>query len=622
MAAPISQFWIHRAQPLATSAASIFTFQSSPLNATRIVRTCWPGSCLGKPNAHVQVVDATITMPDGSTVHGALKLPVVEGARPALLRELRIYHELEGHGVPEVLAWSASPDGATVTSILLQKLPRSLAEDIGIRAAKYAAAHPAAPRPTGDSALYTSDELWRIVSGLATALQEAHWRGVYHMDVKPPNVLLTHDGSPIIADWGISLMRPRTPHVPFQVKGPWGTPGFCVPALSARNEVVDVTVAADMQPLAVTAACMLLNVSADHVRDMHSRGELGSMIKHPELFALVNRTLIDDPWDLPSMADFIKDSSAEALVRQAHPLPHTPLIATLAAPVMLGSDTPPAAASGGSAARFHLPDGLLSNGSNCGAAAPQSGASPAPSSPEDGDSAAHGGLISGDGPGYHLPVDLFSASSAHTPPVVPESSGGSLESRSTAARLDNPTPVAAMCQGTMTPSTSSSWTINSPMINPTSGGLEERCGIQSAAGHSHAMSRFGGVSDVTCDTSVAEADTNVLSALAASPSHRAHRLGSGALSTTLGSSALGDSRMFISFRAADLPSARTLRGAAVQPPPVQGAIATRPGGIDKPAVEQQADGERQRQRRRWRLRGVRGWLRASCLCGAASGVQE
>ena len=599
-------------------------FQSSPLNATRIVRTCWPGSCQGKPNAHVQVVDATITMPDGSTVHGALKLPVVEGARPALLRELRIYHELEGHGVPEVLAWSASPDGATVTSILLQKLPRSLAEDIGIRAAKHAAAHPAAPRPTGDSALYTSDELWRIVSGLATALQEAHRRGVYHMDVKPPNVLLTHDGSPIIADWGISLMRPRTPHVPFQVKGPWGTPGFCMPALSARNEVVDVTVAADMQPLAVTAACMLLNVSADHVRDMHSRGELGSMIKHPELFALVNRTLIDDPWDMPSMADFIKDSSAEALVRQAHPLPLplTPLIATLAAPVMLGSDTPPSAASGGAAARFHLPDGLLSNGSNCDPAAPRSGASTAPSSPEDGDSAAHGGLISGDGPGYHLPVDLFSASSAHTPPVVPESSGGSLESRSTAARPDYPTPVAAMCQGTMTPSTSSSWTINSPMIKPTSGGLEERCGVQSAAGHSHAMSRFGGVSDVTCDTSVAEADTNVLSALAASPSHRAHRLGSGALSTTLGSSALGDSRMFISFRAADLPSARSLRGAAMQPPPVQGAIATRPGGIDKPAAGQQADGECQRQRRRWRLRGVRGWLRASCLCGAASGVQE
>ena len=48
------------------------------------------------------------------------------------------------------------------------------------------------------------DEALRITREVAEALDYAHEQGVIHRDIKPENMLLTQDGSTLVADFGIA----------------------------------------------------------------------------------------------------------------------------------------------------------------------------------------------------------------------------------------------------------------------------------------------------------------------------------------------------------------------------------------------------------------------------------
>ena len=88
-----------------------------------------------------------------------------------------------------------------------------------------------APRLTLSQAL-------RIAREAAHGLHHAHVHGVVHRDVKPENILLTRDGSTLVADFGIarsSTAEPRITSAGIAV----GTPMYMSPEQASGEGVVD-----------------------------------------------------------------------------------------------------------------------------------------------------------------------------------------------------------------------------------------------------------------------------------------------------------------------------------------------------------------------------------------------
>ena len=73
-----------------------------------------------------------------------------------------------------------------------------------------------------------------LVEKLARAVQHAHENGIVHRDLKPANVLLTADGEPKIADFGLAKQL-NTQDGLSQTGNVLGTPDYMAPAQAAGN---------------------------------------------------------------------------------------------------------------------------------------------------------------------------------------------------------------------------------------------------------------------------------------------------------------------------------------------------------------------------------------------------
>ena len=98
-------------------------------------------------------------------------------------------------------------------------------------------------------------EAVELLRGLARAVHFAHRHGVVHRDLKPANILLTSDGTPKIADFGLAR---RLDGSGGATPGTWmaGTPAYMSPE-AARGRSADVGPAADLYALRVILYEML-----------------------------------------------------------------------------------------------------------------------------------------------------------------------------------------------------------------------------------------------------------------------------------------------------------------------------------------------------------------------------
>lgn len=259
---------------------------------------------------HLQVVHATVIPDDRSMLTGALKLaPACPAAAAALSRELEAYARLaDQRDIPRVLAWAPTTDGTAVAAILFDRLPGTLADDIALRLRVLATTNPERPHPTRDAPLYSPHEYWPVIHKLAALLAVAHGRGIIHADIKPANILLDTDRNPKLADWGIFLDAPVDGAPPPTVRGPHGTEGYCLPALAAGAETVEVNFSIDTQALALTVVEMLLGMLPEHAREVAGQGELGEYLPphDGELRSLVLGTLREEAGERPPVAAWLR----------------------------------------------------------------------------------------------------------------------------------------------------------------------------------------------------------------------------------------------------------------------------------------------------------------------------
>ena len=148
------------------------------------------------------------------------------------------------------------------------------------------------------------EEAVRIAREVAGALDYAHRHGVIHRDIKPENILL-HDGSALVADFGIALAASKTGGARMTETGmSLGTPHYMSPEQAMGDRSLDAR--SDVYAL----GCVLYEMLA---------GEPPFTGPTPQ--AIVAKVLTDDPRPLSQLRRSVPPAVDEAVTRALEKLP-------------------------------------------------------------------------------------------------------------------------------------------------------------------------------------------------------------------------------------------------------------------------------------------------------------
>ncbi len=161
------------------------------------------------------------------------------------------------------------------------------------------------------------------------ALREVHTHKLLHLDLKPANIYLRSDGTPILLDFGAAR---QTLHADLSNLHPMYTPGFAAPELHAKRELGPWT---DIYSIGASIFCCMLGTppqsSIERKRDDHMETYFRELerLYSKELIALVRWSLALDPLQRPQ--------SVYALQKMMRPVeqPNEPSVDATSPPSLL-----------------------------------------------------------------------------------------------------------------------------------------------------------------------------------------------------------------------------------------------------------------------------------------------
>ena len=142
------------------------------------------------------------------------------------------------------------------------------------------------------------DDALRITAEVARALDYAHTHGVVHRDIKPENILLTTDGSTLVADFGIARALGKGESQLTETGMTVGTPAYMSPEQAAGDPNLDAR--SDIYSL----ACVLYELLA---------GE--PPFTGPSVQAMLVRRLTEAPRSLREVRDTVPWTVEHAVVK-------------------------------------------------------------------------------------------------------------------------------------------------------------------------------------------------------------------------------------------------------------------------------------------------------------------
>ena len=147
------------------------------------------------------------------------------------------------------------------------------------------------------------DDALRIATEAARALDYAHQHGVVHRDIKPENILLTTDGSTLVADFGIARALAGDDGLT-QTGFAVGTPAYMSPEQAAGDRALDAR--SDQYSLAAVLYEMLA-------------GE--SPWAGPTAQAMIARRLSEPPPSVRAMRPSVPAAADDAIRKALAPVP-------------------------------------------------------------------------------------------------------------------------------------------------------------------------------------------------------------------------------------------------------------------------------------------------------------
>jgi len=157
-------------------------------------------------------------------------------ARARFRREAELAARLDHPGIATVYATGVADDRPWIAMRFVEG--RTLAQAIAQARASHAscASLPAAPRDADARADRAARDAGPLaiaacVARIARALQAAHEQGVVHRDVKPSNVIVTPDGTPVLVDFGLAIPEDSDAPTLTRTGDTAGTPAYMAPEI-------------------------------------------------------------------------------------------------------------------------------------------------------------------------------------------------------------------------------------------------------------------------------------------------------------------------------------------------------------------------------------------------------